>query len=88
MNSPRTGRPFGPQCARQWLLVLLLPISAIACVDYGIDDDNYVCRTQDECAAGMKCGAGASCVCQCLKPEQIPNANCADPDCLNPQILQ
>jgi hypothetical protein len=88
MSTPRLRRPAVGPWVRRVLLASFLPVTVTACVDFGVDGDNYVCRTQDECASGMKCGAGPSCVCQCLKPEQIPNANCGDPNCENPQTLQ
>lgn len=88
MSSLRFRRSTVGPWVRRSLLVSLIPVTVSACVDFGVDGDNYLCRTQEECASGMKCGAGPSCVCQCLKPEQIPNANCGDPNCENPQTLE
>jgi len=58
---------------------------ATSCVDLGVDDEPYVCRSATECGEEYECLAGPSCYCVCQPKGSTPNGTCADPLCENVQ---
>lgn len=55
----------------------------IGCIDFGVEDQQYVCRAQSECAEGFACLRGAGCYCLCQELGAKPNPTCTDPTCEN-----
>ncbi len=55
----------------------------IACVDFAIDDEQYICRAQEECGEGFACLRGPGCYCVCKALGQSAEPDCQDPNCLS-----
>lgn len=73
------------------LLVLACAASLSACLDFGIDEEQYICRNQIECGDDYAClrGPGCYCVCKCNSADcgepqgAQAEPNCDDPTCQN-----
>jgi hypothetical protein len=68
--------------------LLLFTVLASGCVDYGIDEEKFICRAQAECGAEQKCVRGPGCYCVCVPTGQQANMTCDDPECADPVLAQ
>ncbi len=55
----------------------------VGCVDFGIDEEQYICRAQEECGEGFACLRGPGCYCVCKAFGEPAEADCTDPNCVN-----
>lgn len=63
-----------------FVLALAFPLGA--CVDFGVDDEKYVCRTQSECGEGFEClRHDPDCYCTCQPFGSQESQSCEDPRC-------
>ena len=71
----------------RWLLcsalcaIGLLMVPA-GCVDFAVDEEQYICRAQEECGGGFACLRGPSCYCTCQGLPTPPTACASDEQCL------
>jgi hypothetical protein len=63
------------------LLACFLLFAPAACVDFGIDDEQFICRSQIECSEGYSCLRGPSCYCVCQPNGTQATPGCEDPTC-------
>lgn len=65
------------------LATALVLLGLVGCVDFPIDDEQYICRTQSECGEGFTCLRGPGCYCVCKPLGEPAQADCTDPLCEN-----
>lgn len=60
---------------------LFIGVLSSGCVDFGIDDEQYICRSQAECGDGFVCLRGPGCYCVCKPLGAEAELDCDDPQC-------
>ena len=66
----------------RFALVLAVPVLFGACVDFGVDNEKYVCRDQSECGSGFEClRHDPDCYCTCQPFGSTESLTCEDPRC-------
>ena len=78
---------------RIWLVALLAAVcfcGPVSCLDFGVENETFICRGQHECADGYKCLRGSEGHCICMddkdgqaKPSPFFSDPSSDPYCEN-----
>ena len=71
-----------------WLGLLFASLAfmgPVSCLDFGVENEAFICRSESECAEGYTClrGPGGHCICKPFGSSADPGW--ADPNCLNVQ---
>ena len=63
------------------VVLALVALTSASCVDFGVDEEQYICRSQEECGEGFSCLRGPGCYCVCRPLDSQPNTSCDDQFC-------
>jgi len=69
-----------------WLVLLLAVVcfcGPVSCLDFGVENETFICRGNHECVEGYTCLRGPGGHCVCMVNGSTPNYDYADPTCLN-----
>ncbi|MFT7624220.1 MAG: hypothetical protein ACI9WU_003407 [Myxococcota bacterium] len=63
------------------LALAILGLACGGCLDFGIDQEQFICRAQEECGEGYSCLRGPGCYCVCKEFGSAAETDCEDPTC-------
>jgi len=71
---------------RIWLVALVAAVcfcGPVSCLDFGVENETFICRGDHECAEGYDCLRGPGGHCICMPYGSQANPKYEDPNCLN-----
>ncbi len=65
----------------RFLIAALFSLCLTGCLDFGIDEEQFICRAQAECGENYACLRGPGCYCVCKEIGSSAEPDCEDPNC-------